>query len=167
MKFSSRFAVRAALSAALVLGAAAPTQAQATPIAIGHGSWIGANQMEHWIEFSLVQRPNGSVCGHAIGFEPATHAFIYIQLNSFMFAGDTLMVAGRIAVAINMPPQYPVGGTSFFAVNDNTGAPDGFAGLGQVPPQFGNLTIQQIYALIGSPPPQAFAPLTTGNIRIF
>jgi hypothetical protein len=76
-------------------------------------------------------------------------------------------VAGTVTRSISMPPQFAVGSTTFFCVRDNRGAPDQFAGLGTVPPQFGNLTIQQIVALIGTPPPQAFSSQLTGFIRIF
>lgn len=161
---------RLAACATLLAAFAVPTasiQAQATPIATGHGSFISPSQLEHRFEFSLVALPDGSVQGHAIGFEPATQAFVFIDLDSFMFIGDTLAVAGTITVAINMPPQYPVGGTAFFAVKDNAGASDTYAGLGSVPPPFGNMSIQQIVGLIGPPPPQAFTPLLRGDIRIF
>jgi hypothetical protein len=168
MKLFSRLAVRAALCTGFALAAAAPTQAQAAHLAYGHGSFVStSSQLTHQIAFSVVQLPNGATHGHAIGFEAATHGFVFIDLSSAMFLGDTLAVAGTITMAINMPPQFPVGGTAFFAVQDNAGGPDLFAGLGSVPPQLGNLTIQQILALIGPPPPQAYAPLINGNFRIF
>jgi hypothetical protein len=168
MKLFSRLAARVALCVGFALAAAAPTQAQATPLGYGHGTYVSPNsQLAHQMAFSVVQMPNGTTHGHAIGFEAATHAFVFIDLSSSMFLGDTLAVAGTITISINMPPQFPVGGTAFFAVQDNAGSPDLFAGLGSVPPQLGNMTIQQIIALIGPPPPQAYAPLISGNFRIF
>ncbi|HEX5052248.1 MAG TPA: hypothetical protein VFZ65_10780 [Planctomycetota bacterium] len=156
-----------ALSAACLLGIAAPNHAQTTPIGAGAGAFVAANQATHVFVFSIVERADGTVRGRVLVLEPATHGFVSVELSSYMYVGTTLAAAGTITAALNAPPQYPVGGTAFFAVNDNTGAPDGFAGLGAVPPQFGSLTVQQIINLIGPPPPQAFAPLLAGNVWIF
>ena len=156
-----------ALSAACLLGIQAPGHAQSTPIGAGAGTFVAQNLQTHVFAFSLLERADGSVKGRWIGIEPATNGIIVVDLTSYMYVGTTLAAAGTITLAINAPPIFPVGGTAFFAVNDNPGAPDQFAGLGNVPPQFGSLTIQQIIALTGPPPPQAFAPLLHGNVWIF
>jgi len=168
MKLTSRTTACAVLSAAFVFGAAAPCQSQATPLAYGHGAFVAQNQESHLFTFAAVQLPGGSVVGHCLVIEPATRGFVHMEVTSFVFAGDTLGMAGPILVAVNAPPQFVVGGTAFFAVNDNSpGAPDAFAGLGTVPPYLGSLTAAQIVALLGPPPPVAFAPLLAGDIRIW
>jgi hypothetical protein len=93
-----------------------------------------------------------------------------IRIESYVEIGSTVFFAGTITHAVNTPPQFVVGGTGAFAVNDNgcCGMPaDEFLGVVAVPPQFGNLTAAQIIALIGPPPPSQFAPLLSGNISLF
>lgn len=170
MSLSMKTPLFAAISAAFLLAAASPSHAQvspASPIARGHGTYLGQNQALKELTFSVNQLPFGQVGGHAIIREPSTSSFFHMNVTSMMFLGDALAVAGPITMQVGSP--FPVGATAFFVVNDNgdgTVVPDDFA-LGVAPLSFGHLTIQQIIGLVGPPPPQAFAPILTGGIRIF
>ena len=169
MLLTRRAAMCASLAAVLLLGSAAPVGAQAGPIAHGHGSFVANNQELHTITFNVVGLPDGSVRGHAVIREPSTQAFVIMEVSSLMFLGETLAVAGEVTKNVNAPAQHAVGSTAFFSVNDygnDPTMPDDFAGLGSVPPFLGNLTIQEIIALIGPPPPQAFTPFLTGGVQV-
>jgi hypothetical protein len=166
MHFLTRFAKHVALATACLFGALAPANAQTTLIGAGAGAYVAQNQQTHLFAFTVSQRANGTVKGHILVLEPATQGLVRVDVTSWVYVGNTLAAAGTVTMSINAPAMFAVGNTAFFAVNSNTGAPDQFAGLGNVPPQFGSLTIQQIIALIGPPPPQNFAPLLFGCIRI-
>lgn len=169
MRFSSKTAIHAALAAAFTFGAAASGHAQASPVAAGGGEFLAQNGEDHLFAFHVVELPDGKVTGRAGVYEPVTQGFVHMEISSYMYIGDWVGVAGPITMAVNAPPQFAVGATAFFVVSDNgagLSAPDAFAGLGAVPPMFGNLTIQQIVGLIGPPPPAAFSPLLAGDIKI-
>ena len=169
MNLIRRAAASAALSTLFVVTAATTGHAQANPIAQGHGTYIGQNLVAKQFTFSAVVLPGGAVRGHLNNIEHASNGFVHIDVTSLAMVGDTLMLAGPITQAVNAPPHFVVGATGFFLVNDNarnTPSTDTFAGLGVVPPFLGNLTAEQILAFAGPPPPQAFAPLLSGDIRI-
>jgi hypothetical protein len=169
----SRGIACAVLAAGCLIASAPRALSQAgtlAPVADGHGVFVAQNQETHVFAFSLLELPNGTIHGQAVVLEPATQGLVVVDITSFMFIGDILAMAGPITTAINAPPQFVEGATAFFSVKDNGSGspiPDEFAGVGVVPPQFGNLTIQQIIALIGPPPPEAFSPLLLGNVRIY
>jgi hypothetical protein len=174
MKLKSRLVVNAVLLTGVFLvlalsgnAQAEPADARAHPIVIGHGKYVDQTQEIFSFVFSVVELPSGSVQGQGAFFDHIGGRFILFELSSFMFVGDSVGMAGEITMAVNSPPQLHVGATIFFFVNDNRPDTDEFAGLGLVPPEFGSLTIQEIVALIGPPPPDVFTPLVTGNIKIF
>jgi len=157
----------AAFATALVLSSAAPARAQADPVASGAGTFIAPNGETHVFSFSVLVLPDGTIQGSARVLEPSSGAVVAMDVTSFQMVGDELAMAGPITLAQNAPPWFVLGATAFFAVDDDgVGPADGITGLSVVPPQFGNLTIQQIIALIGPPPPQAYAPLLSGDIKI-
>lgn len=159
------------LLTALALGAAEPLAAQATqatPLGCGGGIVLqdGATRV---YAFNCVQLPDGSVTGHLTSHEPASQSFVNVGISSAMHFGGWLTVAGEVTAAVNTPPRFSVGQTMFVVLADNDSGgplPDQLAG-GLVPPFLGNLTIQQIIALIGPPPPAAFSPLLSSNIMVF
>jgi hypothetical protein len=92
---------------------------------------------------------------------------VHVDLTSVMTVGDAVLMAGPVTLAVNAPPDYAVGNTAVLAVKDlgNGGgdpAPDEATGAVGPP----NLTIQQIVAAWGPPPPQAYQPLQSGNIQV-
>lgn len=174
MKLTCRRAVHAVLLTGCLLVAMLSSNAQADPpgghaqpIANGQGVYVDQSLEVFSFTFSVVELPDGSVEGHGSFFDHVARRFILFELSSFMFVDGSLGVAGEITMAVNSPPQLAVGSTIFFFVNDNNPDTDAFAGLGLVPPEFGELTIQEIVGLIGPPPPDAFTPLVAGDIRIF
>lgn len=156
------------LLAALVLGAAAPLAAQATPLGSGGGIVLqdGVNRV---YAFQCLQLPDGSVTGHLVSQEPVSQSFVHVNISSAMHIGDMLAVAGEITALANTPPRFSVGQTMFLVFDDSGPAgsvPDQLAS-GLVPSFLGNLTIQQIIGLIGPPPAAAFSPFLHGGIKIF
>jgi hypothetical protein len=145
-------------------------KARAQPIANGHGKYVDQTLEVFAFTFSVVELPDGSVEGHGAFFDHIARRFILFELSSFMFVeveeDCALGVAGEITMAFNSPPQLAVGSTIFFFVIDNDPDTDDFAGLGLVPPDLGELTIQEIVGAIGPPPSAAFMPLVAGNIRV-
>lgn len=156
------------LLAVFMLGAAAPLAAQVTPLGCG-GGIVLQDSVYRVYAFSCVQLPNGSVTGHLVSQEPSTRSFLHVHISSAMHIGGMLAVAGEITAAVNTPPRFSVGQTMFVVFVDNgrgCQVPDQLAS-GVVPPFLGNLTIQQIIALIGPPPAVAFSPFVAGGIRVF
>ncbi|MCA9285466.1 MAG: hypothetical protein KDA22_09640 [Phycisphaerales bacterium] len=162
-----RHAVRAFLSAFVVLlAAAAPGFAQATPIA--HGNGVYEIQGEPLLlSFNVVELPNGEVRGHVFTKNQVTGGILHSKVTSYMFLDDVLLVAGPLTAAVNAPPQFVLGATKFYAFKDNgDGTPPDEVTGGVAPIEFGDLTIQQIVAIGGGPPPSTFMPLTAGDITI-
>lgn len=157
----------AALAAMFLLSA--PVAAQGGLLGHGFGAFVAQNQQTHLFAFAAVEGPTGSVRGSCVVLEPATNGLVRIEVSSKFEIGSTLMLAGTITMAVNAPPQFAVGATGAFAVNDNGCCgtpPDSFLGVVAVPLSFGNLTARQIVALIGPPPPEMFSPLLFGDIRL-
>lgn len=170
MPLTGRALVRGALVAVLFLGAAPPGHAQRGPVASGGGAFVAPNQQDHLFGFSVFEVPGGSVRGRCSVIEPASSGVVAFDVTSAVQVGNVLLMAGPITSTFNAPPQFVVGATAFLAVEDNgdgSSMPDGITGTGVVPPFLGSLTAQEILALIGPPPPQAFSPLYAGGIRIY
>lgn len=167
MFLSIRSVLLAAFSSVFLLLAPAPAQAQGQFVSAGHGTYLAADQTTV-LEFTYVVRvsPNGSVQGFAAWRGP--DSITIWRVDSAMFIDETLAFAGQIVSVFGSPPPgQVVGGTVFTAFKDNGPASvDETLSLSAVPPEFGNPTIQQIIALIGAPPPQAYRPLLTGNVWI-
>lgn len=179
MTITCRAAMRSVLLAGTLLVAALSSDTQANrlptrahPIANGQGAYVDLQTGDPiTFTFSVVELPNGSVQGHGSFFNQGLPGFFLFDPGSYMFMDgslDSLGVAGKITLAVNSPPQLAVGRTIFFFVNDNNPDTDEIAALGLVPEDLGDLTIQEIVVLIGGwPPPEFFAPLDAGDIRIF
>ncbi len=175
MKFTLKLAISAALSASFLLGTASQSFAQGTPIGHGHlkGGPTPAAPAPSIIDltFSLVELPDGSLVGSGKLTKKSDGTWILFDLTSYMFIGDTLYAAGPITEAFNTDdPRRQVGATFFVAIQDNGDGGDGQAMdsfiEGGVPAVFGPLTIQQIIASIGPPPPEIFRQGISGNIVI-
>lgn len=167
VKFS-KSAIRALFAATLFLGAApTPAHAQCGLIAAGAGSIVGNDQQTRFLAFWVADF-HGVVRGESWGYEPATYAYVRMDITSYMYLGNDLAVAGPVTASVNAPPAFLIGATAFMVFHDNgrgRNAGDSITGTSVVPPSYGNLTIQQVIALIGSgPPPQAFLPLLSGGI---
>ncbi len=165
MNPARRSAAFVGLAVTILLG---PVSAQGTPLASGGGAYVAQNRETHWFAFTCVRLPDGSIRGHAVFVEPATKAFLQMRITSAMPLDGMLAVAGPITHLVRTPPELALGATFFFVVDDNGAGgpvPDRLAS-GAAPAALGNLTIQQIIALIGPPPPAALAPLLKGNITI-
>lgn len=157
-----------ALLTTLVLGAAESLTAQAKPLGAG-GGVVQQGPATRIYAFHCVQMPDGSAAGALVSLEPANQSFVRVRITSAMHIGPWLAVAGEITAAVNTPPQIVVGGTmaAVFADNGTGGpVPDQLAAL-VVPAFLGNLTIQQIIALVGPPPPTSFGPVLAGDFRVF
>lgn len=155
----------AALSAAFLLLAPAPTQAQVGLVGTGHGTYLAANGQDTLtFTFFVAEGPGGSAHGYAIWSGP--NSVVLWRATSFMFFEGALGFAGPIVATIGTPPPgYVIGVTAFTGFRDNGfHAVDETLSLSVVPPQFGHPTIQQILALLGPPPPGAWRPLVTGGV---
>lgn len=153
------------LAAASLFAVALPAFAQATHVARGSGAVVANNGALQQLAFNLIVLPDGRIRGHVNVIEPASGGIVKVEITSMMFIGDDLFVAGPVTAAIHAPPAFSVGATAFFGFQDNLGAPDALV-RGVVPVAFGNLSIQEIIAFIGPPPPQAWLPLVSGDITI-
>jgi hypothetical protein len=172
MKLIRKLAICAALTAAFLLGAAAPSHAQAIPIVNGQltgGPSLAGGAAEIELRLSLVELPDGSFVGGAKSTNRATGGWFMCELTSFMFIGNTFYAAGTITATHNTEGHFAVGDTHFVAVKDNGNGNgpvmDEFI-QGNVPAAFGPLTIQQIIAIIGPPPPAIFRQGISGNIKL-
>jgi hypothetical protein len=186
MKLTNRTAVHAVLSAALLLGAAAPAPAQGI-VSIGKGSYKSPSNPEQTSHFRyyLTDRGNGAARGYAIWFFPKST--IVVRVTSFGFFNlkhpptglvPSLAFAGPIVAVFGTPsgPNAVVGRTAFSAFIDNgRRVADETAGFSvaplpsQVPPipGIGDLTtIQQLALLLPLSPPPLWASLVRGNVWI-
>jgi hypothetical protein len=155
----------ATLSAAFLLLAPAATQAQAGLVGAGRGSYLTADGQDT-LDFTFVvaEGRDGSTHGYAVWRGP--ESVTVWEVTSAMFHEGALLFAGPIvAVVGNAPPGHVVGRTAFSGFRDNGfRAVDETVSLSVVPPQFGNPTIQEIVMFAGAPPPQAWRPLTRGQV---
>ena len=170
MKVIRKLAICAALTAAFLFGAAAPSYAQATPIAHGHltgGPSPAGGPTAVDLTFSLVKLPDGSLVGHGKSTNQAASGWFTYELSSYMVLDGTFYAAGTITATHNTGGNFAIGDTYFVAVKDNGNGNgpvmDEFI-EGHVPAMFGTLTIQQIIAIIGPPPPAIFRQGISGNI---
>ncbi len=168
MSFKTAF--RALLATAMCFAAAATASAQSI-VARGAGVYVGNNQNTRIFSLCVRELPNGSAQGYSFGYEPSTNSYVLVQVTSLFRVNGAVVYAGPIVATENAPPEYVVGAQTFQAVVDNGNGwgptPDGITGTSVVPAFLGNLTAEQIIALIGPPPPVAFLPLLAGNIRVF
>ena len=163
--FMQRVSLSAALAAAALLGAATPSHAQTGRLISGAGRIEIPGAVPIGLYLQLNQLPGGVLRGAGAQIFTSSGGRVTYDLTSFLFIGETLCMAGPITSAVNAPPPYTVGSTIVFCIQDNNkskGTPDAVAG-GVGPP---NLTIQQIIAMAGPPPPQAFVPLVSGDFTI-
>jgi hypothetical protein len=169
-----KLVVSAALPAAFLLGTSSPCHAQATPIANGHleGGPTPSAPAPSILDltFSLVQLPDGSLIGGGKLTNKAAGGWILFDLTSYMFVGDTLFAAGPVTQTYNTAGIFEVGDLFVLAINDNgngsgSSAPDEFI-EGAAPAALGLTTIQEVFALIGPPPPEFFRQGLSGDLTI-
>ena len=165
MKLTSKIAVCAVVSAAFLLGAAAPSHAQATPIGNGQGLTGDPGPDLRTFSFSVVELPNGSVTGHGQVFDHGLNFWVHFNITSFMFIDDMLLMAGPVTKAVNAP-NFTIGATFFFAVKDGGKGKSSIDEISLVSVAPPNLTIQEIISFIGPPPPEIIKPISAGNIKI-
>ena len=160
----TRFALLAVLSSAALLGSASPALAQAQPIVTGNGQVTNTAVGPVAVEFALIERPDGSLQGEGLVAFAASSGWATYDLTSYMFLDGKLAMAGSVTSSFDAPPSYFVGATVVFAVEDggNGAGHDRLAGTVGPP----GLTIQQVIAILGPPPPQAYQPVVTGNFKI-
>jgi hypothetical protein len=159
------------IAATFLFGSLAPAQ-QSEAFLIGHGTYQSSTQDTAYFDYVAKQHGDGSADGVAVWRVAGT--IMLIRLTSSTLINGAMALAGPFVAVLGTPPPpqfgIEVGGTAFFAVQDNgPGSADRTTGISAAPAAFGPLTIQQIIALGGGggPPPEAFRPLLSGNIRIF
>lgn len=174
MKSTRRILASFALPALLVLAAARPSPANGVgraPLASGRG----AISTIRYFSLSVADLPGGQVEGYALSHAPSTGSFVFVRVTSATPVRDTagrrsLAAAGLVVASSPDVPDYLwPGRTTFFAIQDggfDAQLPDRFLGLGNVPQGLGNLTIQQILALIGRPPAFMFLPILNGDLMV-
>ena len=162
--YIKKITLAAALVTASLLAGAAPVHPQAQPIVTGEGEVTNTAVGPVAIEFSLIELPDGSLNGEGLVAFAATGGYATFDLTSYMFVAGNLCMAGPVTSSFEAPPNYFVGATVVFCVEDggNGAGQDKMAGTVGPP----GVTIQQIIALIGPPPPQAYSPVVTGNFKI-
>jgi hypothetical protein len=167
MFLSIRSVLLAAFSALFLLFAPAPAQAQGQFVSAGHGTYLAADQTTV-LEFTYVIKVNSNGSAHGFAAWRGPDSLTIWRVDSATFIDETLAFAGQVvAIFGSPPPGQVVGGSVFTGFRDNgPGSVDETLSLSVVPPEFGNPTIQEIIALIGAPPPQAYRPLLTGNVWI-
>lgn len=165
-KLPLRVLMPAVLSAAVLLGTASTSPGGGGLILTGEGIALPPMNDPNCIEFTLVETGSGEIVGYGRQCNVVTGLEIEFDITSYQFAGDMLCVAGPITSTTSTEPQFAVGNTTAYCILDNgnggSSTPDGIT-AGQGPP---GLTIQDILGLFGPPPPEAFAPLGSGNYTI-
>lgn len=186
MKITSRFAMCAAISAAVLIGGAATShgqQGQPAALKIANGNGVTGTPSEglRTFSFSLVELPNASLQGHGVIHDQVFDSSIHFDITSYTVVDDILLMAGPItAVNENVPPQFFVGATFFFAVRDGG---DGGQAIDEISlansAPIPGLTIDDIlfFLCVMNPdcdpsdpivlPPDVVLPITAGNIKVF
>jgi hypothetical protein len=164
-KLASTVSLTAALSAAVLLGAASPSPVAGHPIVTGHGQWeIPAGTVG--FQISLVELPDGSLNGHGLStlHSASGNAWFHFVVTEYQYVGDELAVAGLIVDTFNTPPNF-LGSQTILLVQDNGsgGAPDKAISASGIPPSF---SLAQVLSLIPPPPPEFWFPLAGGNFKI-
>lgn len=184
MRLTRRFAVCAAVAAAVLLGGAAISQARivqsgALNIAKGNGATGNPSEGLRTFKFSLVQRSNGSLRGQGWFKDQALEGKVRFDITSYTLVDDILLMAGPITGVSgeNVPPNFFVGATFFFAVRDGGDGGIDEISLANAAPIPG-LTMDEILALICAMdpdcdpedpimlPPGIVMPITAGNIQV-
>jgi len=159
-----RIALAATLATAGLLAGAAPARNPAQPIVTGDGEITNTVVGPVAVEFALVELPDGSLQGEGMVAFAATSGWVTFDLTSSMFLDGKLAMAGSVTSSFDAPPSDFVDATLVFAVDDGGSGAGADKLAGTVGPR--GLTIQQVVAFIGPPPPQAYQPVVTGNFKI-
>ena len=143
--------------------------------------WAPGAQLLQVFSFTAIQLPGGSAAaGPAagrctmtqIGLAGRVHLSVELNVTSFAFVGNTLVMAGPITrTRGNYPlPHPPIGAMAFFAVKDNSpGAADEFAGAAFEPPHLTLNTAEEFVTQfwpLSETQLQLFTPLLAGGIWI-
>ena len=168
LRLTSRIALSAALSAALLLPAATSAPAGATPIVNGHGQWatpVGTIGFQ----VSVVALPDGTLQGSGISTnhnETGVHWF-HFEVLEYARSGDDVIVMGLIDQAFNAPGFL---GTKTVLVIRDDG--QGTASQDRALSASGLPTWVTLDLLLNAPPPmvipppQFWFPLQSGNFEI-
>jgi hypothetical protein len=155
----------AALSVAVLLGAAAPPPSEATPVVNGMGAFVAADGSTIAFQVHLVQLPDGSFNGSGVSSRkggPGGNSWFKFDVIDSMPSGSDQAVLGVITETMGAP--FPVGSLTALMIQDNGqggGTPDKMLS-GSGLPSF--VTIEQVLASI--PPSTAWAPLASGDFVI-
>jgi hypothetical protein len=176
----------AVLSATVLLAGAATSlaqQIQSTALQIANGNGVTGTPGEgiRTFSFSVAELPNGSLRGRGVLHDQPSGGLLRFDITSYTVVDDILLMAGPITmVNDNVPPQFFVGATFFFAVRDGGDgrhAVDKISGANLAP--IPDLTIDEILALLCAMnpncdpdepivlPPDVVLPITAGNIKVF
>ncbi|HEX6882285.1 MAG TPA: hypothetical protein VF530_02830 [Planctomycetota bacterium] len=180
MTITRRALASSALSVLFVLAAARPGPAHGTgpaPLAQGRGTFFfpSAPTTPRTWSMSVTRLASGQIEGHALNYTASTGSFVLMRVTSAVYVDDSagrrsLAAAGLVAASSPDAPAFlQAGRTTFFAVQEGGfegQLPDTWQGLGNVPQHLGNLTIQQILALIPPPPAAGFVPIVAGDLMI-
>jgi hypothetical protein len=154
-----------AITALFAFVATAPLAAQQAPLGAG-GGVVFQDGVNRIYAFNCHDLGGGAATGKLVSLEPGSQGRVGMNISSAMHIGSWLAIAGEITVSVNTPPHIGVGQTMFMVAIDNGTGPDQIA-TGVVPAALGNLTIQEIVAMIGPPPPVAFSSFVAGGVTIF
>ena len=155
----------AALSVAVLLGAAAPLPSQATPVVNGMGAFVAGDGSTIAFQVHLVQLPDGSLNGSGSSSRkggPGGNSWFQFDVIDSMPSGNDLVVLGVITETKGAP--FPVGSLTALMIQDNGqggGTPDKMLSGSGLP---SSVTIEQVLASI--PPSNFWAPLASGNFVI-
>ena len=155
----------AALSATVLLGAAAPPSSGATPIVNGSGTFLAPDGSTIGFPAHLVELPDGSLNGSGTSSRNGGvggNSWFHFDVIDSMPSGDDLAVLGVITETKNAP--FPVGSLTALMIQDNGqggGTPDRMLSASGLPP---SVTIGQVLAMI--PPSSNWFPVASGNFVI-
>lgn len=178
MKITGRTLVSCALSALFVVAAARPSLAGGAgpaPLAWGRGAlYLEGGTLLTRFSTQVAALPGGLAQGYWLNQVPSTGAFVLVRVTSAMYINDTngrraLSAAGLVVASQGAASHLSPGRTTFFSIQDDGfygPLPDRFVGLGLVPRALGNLTIQEIVALIGPPHANDFTQIVSGDLLV-
>jgi hypothetical protein len=165
-------AITAVCLAASVLATARPCPAQTISRSLlAEGRVAGPAPQTIWFS---VSDSGGQIQGYLLVRRPAEDAFVLMRVTSAARTLDTsgratMAMAGPVLASQNAPDYLQPGRTTFCSVQDGGfegPLADTFQGLGSVPLDLGNLSIQQILALIGPPMAGGFHAMIAGDLRV-
>lgn len=148
----------AALSAAVLMGSPAPSAPDGTPVVTGQGKWLIPTGDVVGFEVSVVELPDGTLQGGGRSSKTgaAGNGWFQYDVVDYCFVGDEIFVIGIIDEVMNAPADW-VGSWTVLGIQDNGsgGALDRSISSSGIP---SFITLEQIKALLNSPPDQGGPP---------